>query len=70
MVKIVQILSRQISCVDCEGGGNSDDWKKKLPESLLSLSGRLLLRTPFTLLSLAMSLVLKEGRASIFHLVV
>lgn len=44
MVKIVQIISCQISCADCAGGGNSSDWNKKentpwIP--LLRLSGRL-----------------------------
>lgn len=44
MVKIAQIISCQISCADCAGGGNSGDWNEEentpwIP--LLSFSGRL-----------------------------
>ena len=59
MVKIVQIISCQISCADCASGGNSSDWNKKentpwIP--VLSLSGRLHFENSFC--------------ASILHLVV
>lgn len=65
MVKIVQIIC-QISCADRAGGGNSSDWSKRentLQIPFLSLSERLLLRTPFSLLQLRVSPVLKEAQA-------
>lgn len=58
MVEIVQIPSCQISYVDCVGGGNSDDWNKKENSLRFPFSAfleRLFLRTPFSLLPLAMS---------------
>lgn len=63
MVKIVQIISCQISCADCAGGGNSGGspsqpfWTTSFEDSFFSAA-------------VGMSWVLKEARASILHLVV
>lgn len=47
MVKIVQIISCQISCADCASGGNSSDWNKKENTPSSAFLEGYILRTPF-----------------------